>query len=293
MTHAKLENLSFGEKASGEEAPCFVCGSSVSQLEVTENGFPIVRCLNCDMVFVNPRPTEEALDRFYAHYYPPESEKLWQRQMEKVFLAEGLAKIKKLVPAGRLLDVGCGYGYFLDLMQSAGWVVTGVEISKDAARFAGEKLGLDVRHGQIEDAALPSNSFDVVTLWYVLEHAREPHMLLHEVWRVIKEGGFLIIRVPNRNVDVDKVLASLGLGHFFLINPPRHLNDFSAKTLRLLLEKQGFDITEVKNSIPRETGSILELIRRHLWFWMSEALFRFTKGKIIRGSSITVYARKR
>lgn len=293
MTHARLENLSFTERTGGEKAACFICGSTVFRLELSENNFPIVRCLNCGMIFVNPRPSEEALERFYAHYYPPESEKLWQEQMEKVFLVEGLAKIKKLAPAGRLLDVGCGYGYFLDLMRSAGWVVTGVEISKDAARFAEEKLTLDVRHGSLEDAALPSSSFDVVTLWYVLEHVREPHLLLREVWRVMKDGGLLIIRIPNRNIDVDKVLASLGLGHFFLINPPRHLNDFSAKTLQFLLEKEGFDIAGLKNGIPRATGSILEIIRRYLWFWMSEAIYNLTKGSVVRGSSITVYARKR
>src|SRR5207245_96199 len=139
------------------------------------------------------------------HYYPPESEELWQEQMARVFRLEGLQAIERLRRAGalrvstppRLFDIGCGMGFFLDLMRREGWETMGVEPAPNAARHARERLGLDVVEGTIETARV-DGPFDVVTLWYVLEHVPNPVEILDRAAALLRPGGLLIVRVPNQ-----------------------------------------------------------------------------------------------
>jgi len=121
----------------------------------------------------------------------------------------------------------------------------GVEISGFAVQYAKEKLNLDVHHGSLESAGYPSGSFDIVTLWYVLEHVEDPSGLLKEVRRVLRPGGVLGIAVPN--------LQSL----FRFLYPKQwmeerrkqrhHLYDFEPRTLRILLEKSGFGVLKISS----------------------------------------------
>ncbi len=287
-----LENLEFQAKGELEDLGCELCKGHDYHFLLRENSLNLVKCRKCGLVSVNPKPTEEMLEEFYARYFPPESELLWQNQMKRVFRKEGLNKIGK--GPGRLLDVGCGYGFFLKLMKENGWEVEGVELSVKTASYAREELGLTVFNGRLEDAGFRDESFDVVTLWYVMEHLKKPMKVLFDVHRILKKGGLIIVRVPNSNIDIDRTLAKFGKfgKRFFLINPPRHLFDYTPRTISLMLEKAGFSGINIINGIPRSTGSIMELIRRHIWYWMSCIIFFITGGRLIRGSSMTVYAVK-
>ncbi len=297
---AKLENLTYRGQGTLEKIPCPLCRADQFKILLVERELPIVRCEKCSLVFVNPRPSREGLLEFYKDYFPPESESLWQEQMAAVFLKEGLEKIKRYQAAGLLhlketpavLDIGCGMGCFLDLMRAQGWKTFGVEPSPSAARHAKEKLHLNVFEGMLEEAELESQ-WDVVTLWYVLEHVPHPDQILDRVSRLLRPGGLIIIRAPNQNAGIDLILNKLGLKNFFLINPPRHLFDYSPKTLSRFLEERGLEVLEIRNSIPRATGTWLELARRRLWYRTFQALYSLSGGKWIRGSSITVYARKK
>ncbi len=295
MPKKDLENLEFQVKGELEDLECELCKGHDYHFLLRENSLNLVKCKQCGLVSVNPKPTEKMLEEFYAKYFPPESELLWQNQMRRVFRKEGLNKInRECKTRGRLLDVGCGYGFFLKLMKENGWEVEGVELSTKAASYAKEKLGLTVFNGILEEAGFKDETFDVVTLWYVLEHLRHPMQILFEVHRIVKKDGLVIIRVPNSNIDIDRILIKLGKfgKRFFLINPPRHLFDYTPATISLMLKKAGFGGIKIKNSIPRSTGSLPELIRRYLWHWMSCGIFLLTGGRIVRGSSMTIYAVK-
>ncbi|MBN1689282.1 MAG: methyltransferase domain-containing protein [Candidatus Omnitrophica bacterium] len=300
MSETQLENLDYGGEGRLEKIPCPLCGSEKFEVLVVEHTIPVVRCVACRLVFANPRPNREGLQKFYNQYFPPESETLWQIQMARVFRREGLEKIKQYQELGilrpssppRLLDVGCGMGFFLDLMRNEGWEVVGVEPAPEAVRHARERLKLEVVEGTIEIAHFGA-SFDVVTLWYVLEHVPNPGEILKMIASFLKPGGILILRVPNQSASIDRWLSLFGLKKFFLMNPPRHLFDYSAKTIRAFLEKTGYDVLEVRNSIPRATGTWLELIRRHLWYLFFQVIYFLTGKKIVQGSSITVYARRK
>ena len=299
MEKIKLENLTYQGGSHLELISCPLCAAKEFKTLVVEQTIPIVRCQGCSLVFANPRPDREGLQKFYDGYFPPESAELWQKQMAEIFRKEGLERIQgfqqkgilKLPQHPKLLDIGCGMGFFLKLMQEAGWEVEGVEPAPEAARHAQTKLGLKVFEGTIESARL-SRDYDVVTLWYVLEHVPNPHEILQKASEVLKPGGLVIIRVPNQNIPIDQILNVLGLQKFFLMNPPRHLFDYSPKTLSALLEQKGLKTFDIRNGIPRQTGTRLELLRRYAWFGCFEFLYYLSGKKILRGSSMTIYAIK-
>jgi SAM-dependent methyltransferase len=293
MVNPELERTAWAWKEF-ETVPCDLCGAMDDRTVVEEEGFRMARCAQCGLVFCNPRPVRAELLRFYAQYFAPSSEDLWERQMRVPFQKEGVAFLKATMRTGRILDVGCGHGFFLDMMRSAGWETTGVEPSPVAARHAVEQLGLNVLCGIVEDAPLEPESFDAATLWYVLEHVPNPSEVLRAVARAVRRGGWAIVRVPNRNVEVDRWLARFGpVGRrFFLINPPRHLYDYTPTTLGALLEKSGFTVLRMANAVPRSAGPVLQRLRRQAWFWKSELVRVLTHGRRLTGSSIVAWARK-
>jgi SAM-dependent methyltransferase len=144
------------------------------------------------------------------------------------------------------LDVGCATGNFLyEMSRQTGWQVDGVEPSAYAAQLARDSLGLNIQQARLEDAGFKPGSFDVVTLWNVLEHVPSPMTTLRYVYQVLGEGGILIISVPV----VDSTLASLFGPYWAEWDLPRHLYIFSHKTIESLTGAIGFKEIEVKASI--------------------------------------------
>ena len=137
---------------------------------------------------------------------------------------------------GRLLDVGCGNGGFLLQMREVGWQVCGVEPDpKSAAQAAA--AGLDVRMGLLEDAALPAEHFDGITLNHVIEHLHDPIAALREGLRVLKPGGTISISTPNLQSRGYQLFGADWVG----LDPPRHLVVFTPNSLRLALVSCGFE----------------------------------------------------
>lgn len=142
-------------------------------------------------------------------------------------------------PPGELLDVGAATGYFVGLANAAGWQAYGIEPSDEAVQIATAK-GLAVRNGILTQDTYPPASFDVVTLWDVLEHIPEPHGILSTVYRILKPGGVAVFNTP----DSGSLWArTMGL-RWHLIVPPEHVNLFSGKSLRVALEKHRFKVRD-------------------------------------------------
>ncbi len=177
---------------------------------------------------------------------------------------------------GDLLDVGAATGFFLDLAQNRGWRCVGVEPSAFAVREAASK-GLNVREGVIEELDAPDGSFDVVTMWDVVEHVRDPRAALGAAHRLLRPGGVLAINTP----DSGSVLARvLGL-RWHLVVPPEHLVLFHQKSLRLLLDEQHFRVSSMKRIGKRFTVQyVLQTLARWqglgLW-WRAAELSRQTR----------------
>jgi SAM-dependent methyltransferase len=152
--------------------------------------FKMVRCLSCGLVYLNPRLNESGLNEFYETYFgkPRNPDYNIEQVNSSPHLADlFLEKMEIRCHRGSLLDVGCGRGAFLQRARSKGWNVFGVEFSETAAWDA-RRSGLDVFTGDLSEAKFPSCYFDVVTLFNVIEHLRDPLCNVKEVHRILKDN---------------------------------------------------------------------------------------------------------
>lgn len=275
-----------------EEVECPVCKSSKGDPLHWENSFRMARCPSCQYVFLNPRPTIESLLSFYQDYLPEQESSIesWRIMMGSVF-HRAARLVGKYQKKGRLLDVGTGYGFFLVEMKKKGWDVAGVEISKKAIDYATNVLGLTVHAGPLEQIRFPSNYFDALTGFYVIEHLPYPLVFLEECHRILKPGGLLLLRYPH-TTPIKNFLRFLRIRNQ-LYDLPAHLSDFSPKIIQQCLEKIGFG--KFRHFIggytrPGDPGKRAASI---LFGSLSEVVFNLSRGRILfPGVSKTVLAYK-
>jgi 2-polyprenyl-3-methyl-5-hydroxy-6-metoxy-1,4-benzoquinol methylase len=226
------------------DASCNLCGEN--RFRIVEDGeipFRVLRCLRCSLVFVDPQPERQALGEHYNEGYYRE----WtgvQRERRLGMWGARLDRLERRVSRGRLLDVGCAEGTFLELAKRRGWEVSGTELSAYAAAEASRRLGAEIFCGELSEARYPDCSFDVVTLWHVLEHVRNPGDCLREIRRIIRPQGFLLIAVPNVDDWLMQMAYRIVRGRpkrlFSKKDREIHLTHFSARTIRMYLEKAQF-----------------------------------------------------
>jgi 2-polyprenyl-3-methyl-5-hydroxy-6-metoxy-1,4-benzoquinol methylase len=231
------------------ETICNLCGQgSFKVREDDEPPFRVLECRNCGLVFVDPVPDIAKLaDHYDEDYY---RDWISAQKDKRIRMWKGrLKKLAKQRQGGRLLDVGCGDGAFLKLAQGSGWEVSGTENSSYAAKYVGKALGIPVFCGELFAAGHPDHSFDVVTMWHVLEHVTDPKRYLREIHRILKPSGLLVIAVPNVNDYIMQVAYRLVKGRplklFSKDDREIHLYHFSAETLRNYLRKTGFECLKI------------------------------------------------
>jgi 2-polyprenyl-3-methyl-5-hydroxy-6-metoxy-1,4-benzoquinol methylase len=226
------------------EISCNLCGEShVKVVEEDQLPFRVLKCTNCSLVFVYPHPSNTDLkDHYDDNYY-----KEWldiQKEKRGRMWANRLQKLEKMRLECHLLDVGCGEGTFLKLAQKNGWQITGTELSSYAAKYAANILGKDIFCGELPDAKFSENSFDIVTMWHVLEHVGDPKTYLKEAHRILKPNGLLVVAVPNVNDLIMqiayRIIRQRKVELFTKGEKEIHLYHFSPKTLKRYLNETGF-----------------------------------------------------
>lgn len=206
--------------------------------------FNMVKCNNCGLVFLNPQPDEKFLSQFYVfNYYGNQSFFYYIFSFINNFIIKNKATLILKRKKGKILDIGCGDGDFLNFMKDRGWQVYGVEPSKSGAKLSKQKLKTNIYNIVLSKVRFPKQYFDVVTMWHVLEHVDNSYDALKEVRRITKNNGLLIVAVPN----IDSFQAKIGGKKWFHLDVPRHLYHFSPETLRKLLEKNGFKIEKINH----------------------------------------------
>lgn len=250
---------------------CNLCGHQDTRLLVEKDGFRIVRCRRCGLVYVNPRDDVEEILKIYSRqYFAIEGEGgdgrigyrnyATDRGLHRAYFSHKLQEISKLVTRGKLLDVGCGLGYFLDEARKSGFDVWGIDVSSYAAGEAGKLVGKDRVHlGTVQDAPLAGQTFSVVTCFQTLEHMTDPMDSLLRMRTLLKSQGLLSLVVP----DQGSVLARFMGRAWFGYKPREHLYLFDAKTIRKMLAKVGFaEISLHRDQIrPYPLSYILERVR--------------------------------
>ncbi|MBN1836913.1 MAG: class I SAM-dependent methyltransferase [Spirochaetales bacterium] len=218
---------------------CPMCGADASRPFLAGEGCRYVRCSVCGLVFQNPQPLLEDLRHRYADGY-------FRYELENELnffnlMRLGLADIRfdrlaaRIPQPRRFLDVGCATGMLLQHIETQGWEVEGVELCRQSAEHGIRERSLRIHVGTLEEACLPSASFEVVHFSHLIEHVPDPRALLAEVRRVLAPGGWTIVTTPN----VDGFQARW-FRERWRSAIPDHLVLFSKRTLRALLARAGF-----------------------------------------------------
>lgn len=238
----------FEERLGGIEVDPQVHYTSTSQA-FGEHG-RIVRCRSCSLVYMNPRPHHQSVQDNYAAV--EDTRYVDEEQGRVETFSESLDLVARYVPSGRLLDVGCHVGTFLDLAEKRGYDVTGVEPSRWAAEVARTRIAGAVHVGVVEDAPLPDAGYDAVTMWDVVEHLPDPALTVRSVYAALRPGGVFALST----MDVDSLFARVA-GSRWPWYMQMHLVYFSRRTLTELLRREGFQIADVVSHTRRVRLSYL------------------------------------
>jgi len=219
----------------------------------------VARCTACGFRQVRPRLGEEGLGRLYPDAYFDSRSGIGfadyargqqRNKREAFFLA---ARLRRLAPRGRLLDVGCALGFLLDAVRGySGWEVCGIDVSPFAASFARRKYGLDVSAATLEGARFPDDSFDFVIQKDLLEHVLRPREHLRETYRITKPGGRVLIVTPNgeanlRPIEAQAAEIASSTGGMLPVLDQGHLSFFRRQHLQRLFRECGFEIEEFRS----------------------------------------------
>jgi len=233
--------------------------------------FTLVKCLNCNLVFTNPRLKKNEIVKYYSKIvsYDNRPINLNQKNRFNLFFRKDILvdffnypffkkkKIRKLIQYpnylrvkrkqkktqfipnyikdGKILEVGCSYGYYLYQLKSLGWNVKGIELSKEAAEFAKKDLNLDVECKGIEDFE-SETLFDIIYLNMVLEHVPSPKIIIKKIYNLLKEKGLLILSVPDFSGIEVRIYKKYAYG----LQLPFHLYHFTPQTIKRYLKESHF-----------------------------------------------------
>ena len=278
------------EGISVEEArSCFLCGSDGvllyenlrDRLFSAPGIWSLLKCPDCHLVWLNPRPISTDIRKLYGEYYThnrtssaPQISSLrvairnaileahmGYKNLNNNKLLKGFGKPFSLIKpikervrlsvmyleghnTGTLLDVGCGNGQFLVKMRGLGWKVSGVDPDEQSVEFAQKNFDLDIKKETMDQIHFPDSTFDAITMNHVIEHLVDPIRTLNECARVLKPNGKLIILTPS----IESLGSWLFKKNWLHLDPPRHLCLFTSFTLKKCVEGAGLKVFELRTS---------------------------------------------
>ena len=234
---------------------CPVCQGSgfsnylnVEDYTVSHREFTIQECHSCNFLLTNPRPSQDEIGAYYqseeyiSHH--DESKTLMSKIYKSVrdhTISGKVKMINELIPLkGTILDVGCGTGNFIQACKSDGWKISGTEPDPGANEVASKRVGEKI-FSSIDDARLAEKSYDIITLWHVLEHVHALNETVSWLGKHLNPNGKIIIAVPNpQSYDAQKY------GRFWAAyDVPRHLYHFTKKTMSKLMEKHSLEVIKI------------------------------------------------
>ena len=230
---------------------CPWCGSNKAQINLwlkdeflTKEDFHICECLNCGLLYTMPRPSKEKIGAYYKsdEYYSHQENKkgfvprLYEA-IKKINLKHKFRLASRDLPVGKLLDIGCGVGDFLHVAENKGWQCTGVEPSEEAREIARQRIKGDLLYSE-DLNHLPDQSFDLITMWHVLEHVDDLKWQVAQLQRLIKPNGRIVIAVPNyRSYD-----GRFYNAYWAAYDVPRHLNHFNKTVITKMFKTSGLSL---------------------------------------------------
>lgn len=277
---------------------CIICHGQKATSVFKEFDIDILKCQNCGHVFSSYRQDQD-YDGYFGEKVEIDDSFWFNKAHEKMYNDFCWRFI--IGKSGKLLDVGCGLGYFVKKISSyPGWEAYGYEISKPAVDFAREKLGLkNIYHGRVEEANFSRKHFDIITLWDVIEHIPNPDPALGCLNSILKDDGFIFVHTPNIRIQlpkakIKKFFRGMKEGAHYL-EARDHVNIYSPKIMEKVLGRNNFLKVNFIHLHPIQSvaGSrniILKWIK-NLWFWSAKLLF-FISFKRVNINNLFVIAKK-
>jgi 2-polyprenyl-3-methyl-5-hydroxy-6-metoxy-1,4-benzoquinol methylase len=210
---------------------CLVCNSAKLKPLSAYQKAHLCKCCNCGFVFAQQIPSEQELIEYYDGYGRNDylSPVTIKRYNELLDAMEPFRKTNKL------LDVGCGIGYFLEVAKERGWEVFGTEYTDRAIEICTEK-GIQMKQGKLDPSNYEPGSFDVITSFEVLEHINNPLEETNNFNQLLRKGGLVYLTTPNFNSLLRHRLKE----RYDVITYPEHLSYYTPSTLKKLFTQCGF-----------------------------------------------------
>jgi SAM-dependent methyltransferase len=236
---------------------CPVCGSgdlqpvlSVKDFTVSQEYFPVVACKTCTLLFTQDVPNAAAIGPYYRsedYISHTNTSKGLVNKLYQTVRGITMKTKRKLIEkqsglkSGKLLDMGCGTGTFIHAMQHNGWQVTGMEPDETARQAGKQAYGLVIDSPE-QFYHLPAETYDVITLWHVLEHVHDLHQYIAQLKKILKPNGRIFIAVPNYQTGEQEVYKA----YWAAYDVPRHLYHFSPQSVRVLMQQHGLTVSAYK-----------------------------------------------
>lgn len=271
-----------------ERAPeaCILCGGRDRTPLIEKDSWQLHQCTSCGLGFLDPRPSDEDLKNFYCEEYfarhcdggvDPDTADFRKRLSLKTSHIRFFRRFKR---KGRILDIGCGNGYFLAACRERGYEVQGLDVSEWAGGYARQKLGLPVAIGEMEKVEFTPGSFDVITMWHFLEHTHNPLEAVRRARTWLKEDGILVVEVPNYGGTDARREWQNWVGWSL----PYHFYHFTPQSLKRLIERCGLRIVRTKDYHS-------ETVKANLKRFAVLAPFARLIAKVYSGHSLAVASR--
>lgn len=283
------------------ENQCIVCKSSDTSLLFKRDEYALVRCRKCGLIFPQPRIEKEKYLNRVQKYYSEVDPSFRVASSRKRLYEKFLSKIDRTKrKPSRLLDVGCGIGYFLFLARNHGYDAQGIELIPKLVEAGIQNYGLAIQRADFEEANLPEKDFDIVTLWNVFDELPDPLASLPKIKRILKPGGLIFMRMPNAAFHlfayrIQRVLKKIHLGRVVPYQSSIfHIFSFSKRALELELSRNDFSCIRIKNSWPTsedpyDVGKAVGILKIFA-FLIAQFLFFLTWGRLTVAPSIEVSA---
>ena len=222
--------------------------------------YQIMDCKFCKFIHIFPIPTDEELltmykEEFFQHIKPNDIKKD-ESELDywNITYDEKLDVLEKHLKSNtkRILDIGCGAGFFLKRAMNNGWDVVGIEPSDEAANYA-QTLGIDVKKQFFQNTTSDElGKYDSIHMRFVLEHTTSPQQIIKKCHSLLNENGLLIVEVPNDYNPLQNIVKTILQKNEYWLHPPIHVNYFTFTSLRNLLQSNGFEIVSQDATFPLE-----------------------------------------